>query len=115
MTFAIVNVFPEPVTPSSVSNWLPSLNPLTNFSIACGWVDPVHETILIDPVIYDSDIHILHHPHTMHAKRDFAMFEKHSVKIMSSRRKSRLMFGNKRTIRGFDCEKKGCCRSFSNT
>ena len=40
------------------------------------WVDPVHETIRIDPVIYDSDIDILHHPHTMHAKRDFAMFEK---------------------------------------
>ena len=40
------------------------------------WVDPVHETIRTDPVIYDSDIDILHHPHTMHAKRDFAMFEK---------------------------------------
>ena len=36
------------------------------------WVDPVHETIRTDPVIYDSDIDILHHPHTMHAKRDFA-------------------------------------------
>ena len=35
------------------------------------WVGPVHETIRIDPVIYDSDIDILHHPHAMHAKRDF--------------------------------------------
>ena len=40
------------------------------------WVGPVHETILTDPVIYDSDIDILHRPHAMHAKRDFAMFEK---------------------------------------
>ncbi len=40
------------------------------------WVDPVHETIRTDPVIYDSDIDILHRPHVMHAKRDFAMFEK---------------------------------------
>lgn len=40
------------------------------------WVGPVHETIRTDPVIYDSDIDILHRPHAMHAKRDFAMFEK---------------------------------------
>lgn len=40
------------------------------------WVDPVHETIRTDPIIYDSDIDILHRPHAMHAKRDFAMFEK---------------------------------------
>ena len=39
------------------------------------WVDPVHETIRTDP-IYDSDIDILHRPHVMNAKRDFAMFEK---------------------------------------
>lgn len=37
MTFAIVNVLPEPVTPSKVSNWLPSLKPFTSSSIACGW------------------------------------------------------------------------------
>ena len=37
MTFAIVNVLPEPVTPSKVSNWFPSLNPFTSSSIACGW------------------------------------------------------------------------------
>lgn len=40
------------------------------------WVGPVHETIRTDPVIYDSDIDILHRPHAMHTKRDFAMFEK---------------------------------------
>lgn len=53
------------------------------------WVDPVHETIRIDPVIYDSDIDILHHPHTMHANGILPCLKKHFVKIMSSRRKSR--------------------------
>lgn len=52
------------------------------------WVDPVHETIRTDPVIYDSDIDILHRPHAMHAKRDLPCLKKHFVKIMSSRRKS---------------------------
>ena len=37
ITFAMVNVFPDPVTPSKVWHWLPSLKPFTSFSIACGW------------------------------------------------------------------------------
>ena len=40
------------------------------------WVDPVHETVRTEPVVYDSDIAILHRPHALHAKRDFATFEK---------------------------------------
>ena len=35
--FAIVNVLPEPVTPTRVSNWLPSSKPFVSASIACGW------------------------------------------------------------------------------
>ena len=37
ITLAIVKVLPEPVTPSSVSHWLPSLKPATNSAMACGW------------------------------------------------------------------------------
>ena len=33
MTFAIVKVLPEPVTPKRVSHWFPSLKPLTKASI----------------------------------------------------------------------------------
>lgn len=40
------------------------------------WVDPVHETIRTEPVIYDSDIEIMHLPHSLHCKRDFTLFEK---------------------------------------
>lgn len=40
------------------------------------WQDPVHETIRTEPVIYDSEIEIIHMPHALHAKRDFALFEK---------------------------------------
>ena len=40
------------------------------------WVDPVHETIRTEPVIYDSDIQILHRPHALHCKRDFELFQK---------------------------------------
>ena len=37
MTFAIVYVLPEPVTPSSVWYASPSVSPSISFSIASGW------------------------------------------------------------------------------
>ena len=40
------------------------------------WQDPIHETIRTFPVIYDSDIDIIHKPHEPHHKRDFAVFKK---------------------------------------
>lgn len=38
------------------------------------WQDPIHETVALDPVIYDSDIEIIHRPTMSHAKRDFINF-----------------------------------------
>ena len=40
------------------------------------WVDPIHETVQITPVIYDSDIEIIHMPESNHASRDFDFFNK---------------------------------------
>lgn len=40
------------------------------------WIEPIHETIQVEPVIYDSDIVIGHYPKENHAKRDFAAFER---------------------------------------
>jgi hypothetical protein len=37
ITLAIVNVFPEPVTPSSVWNASPSFSPSTSAAMAAGW------------------------------------------------------------------------------
>lgn len=41
------------------------------------WIEPVHETVRLEPVVYDADIIIDHRPHENHAKRDFAVFQKH--------------------------------------
>ncbi len=35
------------------------------------WIDPIHETIRLTPVVFDSDIEILHMPQSMHHKRIF--------------------------------------------
>ncbi len=38
------------------------------------WIDPVHETVRLDPLVYDSDIVITHMPESLHSKRDFSIF-----------------------------------------
>ena len=40
------------------------------------WTDPVHEIVRLDPVVFDSDVEILHMPEGVHGKRDFAIFIK---------------------------------------
>ncbi len=39
------------------------------------WVDPIHESVALQPVIYDSDITIIHLPENNHAGRDFKTFQ----------------------------------------
>ncbi len=40
------------------------------------WIEPIHETINTSPVVYDSDIEIIHRPQGSHSSRDFNVFEK---------------------------------------
>lgn len=40
------------------------------------WVEPIHETVRLDPIVYDSDIVITHLPENNHAKRDLQTFAK---------------------------------------
>lgn len=40
------------------------------------WVDAVHETVRLDPVVYDSEIEIRHLPQNLHSKRDFQIFRR---------------------------------------
>ncbi len=40
------------------------------------WIDPVHESVRLDPLVFDSEIEILHLPESVHAGRDFGIFEK---------------------------------------
>lgn len=51
------------------------------------WTEPIHETILTEPVIYDSDIVITHLPDASHAGRDFNAFLRliHAGEILSPR------------------------------
>lgn len=41
------------------------------------WTNPIHEQVVLAPIVYDSDIVITHKPHASHAKRDFETFLYH--------------------------------------
>lgn len=38
------------------------------------WVEPIHESVALNPIIYNSEIVILHMPVSNHAERDFQVF-----------------------------------------
>ena len=40
------------------------------------WQEKVHEAIALEPVVYDSDIEIIHKPHDNHGSRDLQIFAK---------------------------------------
>ncbi len=40
------------------------------------WEEPVHEVVRLEPIVYDSDVEILHLPQGEHAGRDLAAFER---------------------------------------
>ena len=40
------------------------------------WTSPIHETVRLTPVVYDSDIEILHRPVSDHSRRDFSTYIK---------------------------------------
>jgi glycosyltransferase involved in cell wall biosynthesis len=39
------------------------------------WIEPIHETVNLNPVVYDSDIEVIHMPRGSHADRDLKAFE----------------------------------------
>ena len=40
------------------------------------WIDPVHESVRLEPVVFDSEIEIQHWPESQHSARDFGVFQK---------------------------------------
>lgn len=40
------------------------------------WINPVHEVVRLNPLVFDSDIVVTHAPESNHAGRDFSIFER---------------------------------------
>jgi glycosyltransferase involved in cell wall biosynthesis len=41
------------------------------------WIDPVHESVRLQPEVFDSDIVVKHMPQQLHAPRDFSIYQCH--------------------------------------
>lgn len=67
------------------------------------WINPIHETVRLEPVVYDSDIEIMHLAEGHHAKRDFATFQKALRKGMRLTKVLHSMYAKELFIAG-DCE-----------
>jgi glycosyltransferase involved in cell wall biosynthesis len=50
------------------------------------WIEPIHETINLNPIVYDSDIEIIHMPQGSHAGRDLKLFRKVVQDMLSDNR-----------------------------
>lgn len=40
------------------------------------WIDPIHETVALEPLVYSSDIEVKHLPQSLHSGRDFQAMER---------------------------------------
>lgn len=68
------------------------------------WIEPVHETVRLEPVVYDSDIIISHRPENNHSKRDFSTFQKHIKKGMRLSKRLHHMYAMELYISGEDSD-----------
>lgn len=66
------------------------------------WVDAVHETVRLEPVIYNSDIEIQHLPQNMHSSRDFGIFQSVFAKEGKLSDKLHSMYAKELFISGTD-------------
>lgn len=64
------------------------------------WVDPIHESVRIEPIIYDSEISILHLPENNHGPRDFSLFQNMFKKGQEISKKLHKMYARELFIAG---------------
>lgn len=64
------------------------------------WVEPIHETVRLEPVIYDSEIVITHLQENSHAKRDLMTFAKHIAKGLHLNKRMHHMYATEMYLAG---------------
>lgn len=66
------------------------------------WIEPVHEMVRLDPVVYDSEIDIQHMPEEVHSGRDLRVFRKHIREGMRLSKRLHHMYAMELSISGTD-------------
>lgn len=68
------------------------------------WVDPIHESVNLEPIVFDSDIVINHMPESNHANRDLSVFEKMVAKGQRLSKKMHNLYARELMIAGTEEE-----------
>lgn len=79
------------------------------------WIEPVHEMVRIEPVIFDSDIEIDHRPLSNHAGRDFGVFIRHYNNGMRLSKRLHHMYAMELYISGKDDDFVSAIQVFEDT
>lgn len=66
------------------------------------WVEQVHEMVRLEPIVFDSDIKILHMPINNHAGRDFSIFQRMIENGINLSKKLHHMYARELFIAGQD-------------
>lgn len=77
---------------------------LRNFT----FIEPVHEMVRLDPVVFDSDIDIIHRPESLHARRDIDIFARITKDCTRISDRLSLMYARELLING---EPEDFCRA----
>lgn len=64
------------------------------------WISPLHESVRLEPVIWDSDIQILHMPEENHGERDFRIYQKVIKQEGSLSKKLTMLYARELLIAG---------------
>ena len=68
------------------------------------WEGSLHETVRLDPCIYDSDIEIIHKPRSSHSKRDFSLYIETIAKDGVLSGKLQAMYARELAVSGTDID-----------
>lgn len=79
------------------------------------WVDPIHEMVRLEPVVYDSDIVITHMAESCHAKRDLRIFESQIEKGLILSRRLHGMYARELFLAGDDEDFKRAAKFFMDS
>ncbi len=64
------------------------------------WMEPIHETVRLEPIVFDSDIVITHLPENSHAKRDLQIFAKQLKKGLTLSKRLHNMYARELYLAG---------------
>lgn len=68
------------------------------------WIDPIHETLRLDPVVFDSEIEIIHRPEESHGSRDLSALKRLHEKGIVLSSKLHHMYAMELFIAGEDAD-----------